>query len=42
MRDDTAPGVRFEAYNPATDEAPAGGADDCDGVDPDDEEGTPS
>ncbi len=33
---DEMPVVLYEAYNPATDEAPVGGDTDCDGVDPED------
>jgi hypothetical protein len=33
---DEMPVVLYEAYNPATDEAPPGGDTDCDGVDPQD------
>ena len=33
MVDEPQPFVAFEAYNPLTDEAPAGGGEDCDGVD---------
>lgn len=38
MSDVPVPAVAYEAYNPATDEAPTGGRNDCDGVDPDEEE----
>ena len=34
MPDDPTPQVRYEAYNPATDEAPAGGPRDCAGDEP--------
>lgn len=41
MSDTSPPSVVFQAYNPATDEAPTGEATHCDGVpeDDDDDEG---
>jgi hypothetical protein len=32
MSDPLSPPVTYEAYNPATDEAPGGGDADCDGI----------
>lgn len=38
MGNDLVPPIAYEAYNPATHEAPPGGKGDCDGVGDDDEE----